>query len=76
MPQDASGQCTTPVTLHVYHVGGHAAVRGLNSMLKPLGVGAFHAAVEVHGKEGACGSMLSRQPAVGRFVISCSAHAV
>uniref|UniRef100_A0A7S1A0J0 PPPDE domain-containing protein n=1 Tax=Noctiluca scintillans TaxID=2966 RepID=A0A7S1A0J0_NOCSC len=51
MPQDTSGQCNTPVTLHVYHVGGHAAVRGLNSMLKPLGVGAFHAAVEVHGKE-------------------------
>eukprot|EP00929_Paragymnodinium_shiwhaense_P112185 TRINITY_DN80444_c0_g1_i1.p1 TRINITY_DN80444_c0_g1~~TRINITY_DN80444_c0_g1_i1.p1 ORF type:complete len:358 (+),score=41.86 TRINITY_DN80444_c0_g1_i1:84-1076(+) len=39
------------VTLHVYDVGNFGAVAAANELLRKLGTGAFHAAVEVYGEE-------------------------
>mmetsp|Transcript_82857 Transcript_82857/g.238071 ORF Transcript_82857/g.238071 Transcript_82857/m.238071 type:complete len:248 (+) Transcript_82857:75-818(+) len=40
-----------PVTLNIYNVGNSDQVNILNRMLRPLGAGAFHCAVEVFGAE-------------------------
>ncbi|CAJ1399903.1 unnamed protein product [Effrenium voratum] len=40
-----------PVIVHIYDVTGSAPVQYVNEVLRPMGTGAFHAAVEVHGKE-------------------------
>jgi len=40
-----------PVVLHVYDVGMGGGGAALNHLLKPLGTGAFHCGVEVHGWE-------------------------
>lgn len=40
-----------PVTLHLYDLGQSSQVQGLNSILRPLGTGAFHCAVEICGLE-------------------------
>ncbi|CAK0889940.1 unnamed protein product [Prorocentrum cordatum] len=40
-----------PVTLHIYDVGDQKAVSKVNQLLKPIGTGAFHGAVEVYGRE-------------------------
>jgi hypothetical protein len=40
-----------PVTLHIYDVGDQKAVTNVNKLLKPIGTGAFHGAVEVYGEE-------------------------
>jgi len=39
------------VTLHIYDVGDQKAVTKVNELLKPIGTGAFHGAVEVYGEE-------------------------
>eukprot|EP00443_Scrippsiella_acuminata_P023872 CAMPEP_0115311172 /NCGR_PEP_ID=MMETSP0270-20121206/75189_1 /TAXON_ID=71861 /ORGANISM="Scrippsiella trochoidea, Strain CCMP3099" /LENGTH=223 /DNA_ID=CAMNT_0002729977 /DNA_START=122 /DNA_END=792 /DNA_ORIENTATION=+ len=39
------------VTLHVYDAGTSGVVKGLNTLLKPLGTGAFHCGVEVYDLE-------------------------
>jgi len=39
-----------PVTLHIYDIGTSAGPM-VNNFLKPLGTGAFHCGVEVHGWE-------------------------
>lgn len=39
------------VTLHIYDVAGSDIVSGINKLLYPMGTGAFHAGVEVHGAE-------------------------
>ena len=37
--------------VHIYDVTGTAPMKVVNGVLRPLGTGAFHAAVEVHGTE-------------------------
>eukprot|EP00929_Paragymnodinium_shiwhaense_P074168 TRINITY_DN37935_c0_g1_i1.p1 TRINITY_DN37935_c0_g1~~TRINITY_DN37935_c0_g1_i1.p1 ORF type:complete len:332 (+),score=28.17 TRINITY_DN37935_c0_g1_i1:326-1321(+) len=41
----------SPVTLHVYDVTSKISIRRLNNVCRLLGTGAYHAAVEVYGKE-------------------------
>ena len=41
----------SPVIVHVYDVTGTAPMQVVNGLLRPFGTGAFHAAVEVHGRE-------------------------
>jgi len=45
------GAMPAPVTLHIYDVGDQKAVSKVNQLLKPIGTGAFHGAVEVYGEE-------------------------
>ncbi|CAK9066474.1 unnamed protein product, partial [Durusdinium trenchii] len=45
------GSKGTSVTLHVYSVSASQTVRKVNRFLGHLSTGAFHTAVEVHGKE-------------------------
>lgn len=40
----------TPVTLHIYDIFEGAATK-VNQLLKPIGTGVFHGAVEIYGKE-------------------------
>lgn len=44
------------VTLHVYDVSHHSAVRRTNGVLSKMGTGAFHSAVEVNGREWSFGA--------------------
>lgn len=39
------------VVVHIYDVGANEVVTRVNEALRPLGTGAFHAAVEVYGEE-------------------------
>ncbi|CAE7611287.1 desi2 [Symbiodinium microadriaticum] len=41
----------SPVIVHIYDVTGTAPMQVVNEVLRPFGTGAFHAAVEVHGRE-------------------------
>ena len=41
----------SPVIVHIYDVTGTAPMQFVNGLLRPFGTGAFHAAVEVHGRE-------------------------
>ncbi|CAE7264497.1 desi2 [Symbiodinium sp. CCMP2592] len=41
----------SPVIVHIYDVTGTAPLKVVNEVLRPFGTGAFHAAVEVHGRE-------------------------
>lgn len=41
----------TPVTLNIYDLGTSCPSRSVNKLLRPLGTGAFHCGVEVHGRE-------------------------
>eukprot|EP00429_Kryptoperidinium_foliaceum_P021882 CAMPEP_0176144568 /NCGR_PEP_ID=MMETSP0120_2-20121206/73613_1 /TAXON_ID=160619 /ORGANISM="Kryptoperidinium foliaceum, Strain CCMP 1326" /LENGTH=347 /DNA_ID=CAMNT_0017480959 /DNA_START=59 /DNA_END=1099 /DNA_ORIENTATION=+ len=40
-----------PVVLHVYDMGGDAVAQHLNQVFRPVGVGAYHGAIEVYGRE-------------------------
>lgn len=40
-----------PVTLHIYHVSTDSRVGKINEYLEAMGTGAYHAGVEVNGKE-------------------------
>ena len=40
-----------PVTLHIYHVSTDSRVGAINEYLEAMGTGAYHAGVEVNGKE-------------------------
>ncbi|CAE7323226.1 unnamed protein product [Symbiodinium natans] len=40
-----------PVTVHIYDVTGNGAVQQLNQVFRAVGTGAFHAGVEVYGRE-------------------------
>mmetsp|Transcript_92955 Transcript_92955/g.242428 ORF Transcript_92955/g.242428 Transcript_92955/m.242428 type:complete len:236 (-) Transcript_92955:76-783(-) len=46
---DRSGP--TPVMLNIYNASESGVVRGLNTILKPFGAGAFHSGVEVYDLE-------------------------
>jgi len=50
--------CTvgTEVTLHIYDVGGSALIQRSNNVLSNLGTGAFHAGVEIYGREWSFGA--------------------
>eukprot|EP00425_Heterocapsa_triquetra_P027735 CAMPEP_0195103844 /NCGR_PEP_ID=MMETSP0448-20130528/72753_1 /TAXON_ID=66468 /ORGANISM="Heterocapsa triquestra, Strain CCMP 448" /LENGTH=258 /DNA_ID=CAMNT_0040139593 /DNA_START=65 /DNA_END=839 /DNA_ORIENTATION=+ len=52
-PSAAYGSHEGPatVTLHIYDAGTSGIVRGLNTVLRPLGSGAFHCGVEVYDLE-------------------------
>jgi hypothetical protein len=39
------------VVANIYDVSAHAAVKGVNKVLRLVGTGAYHAAVEVYGRE-------------------------
>mmetsp|Transcript_46208 Transcript_46208/g.84635 ORF Transcript_46208/g.84635 Transcript_46208/m.84635 type:complete len:411 (+) Transcript_46208:68-1300(+) len=41
----------TPVVLHIYDLAKNETVQGVNSVLRAMGAGAFHAGVEVFGAE-------------------------
>merc|ERR1712159_705376 len=45
-----------PVTLHIYDCSAHSAVKKANGVLKNIGTGAYHAGVEVYGREWSFGS--------------------
>merc|ERR1719277_1721999 len=64
-----------PVTLHVYDLG--TAFAGVNMLGRAVGTGAFHAAVEVHGKEWSFGAFSNGPHGSGIFWCppkGCSAH--
>ncbi|CAJ1386093.1 unnamed protein product [Effrenium voratum] len=56
-----------PVTLHIYHVSTDSRVGAVNEYLEAMGTGAFHAGVEVNGKEWSYGYSPD-----GSGVFSCS----
>lgn len=41
----------TPVILHIYDMGDDEVARSVNEVFRPVGLGAFHGAVEVYGRE-------------------------
>jgi len=47
---------SAPVTLHVYDVSSHPAIKKVNGVLGRAGTGAYHAGVEAYGKEWSFGS--------------------
>ncbi|CAE8670438.1 unnamed protein product [Polarella glacialis] len=65
-----------PVTLNIYDVSGHPAVRNANQVLRALGSGAYHGAVEIDGREWSFGGADSDE--TGVFCCEprgCEAHA-
>lgn len=64
------------VTLHVYSVSGASAIQGMNSILSLVGTGAFHAGVEIYGREWSFG--FTEDVSTGVFCCrpaGCEAHA-
>lgn len=47
----AVGSTAEPVVLHIYDIGDAGKGQVLNTVLRPLGLGAFHCGVEVYGRE-------------------------
>jgi len=65
----------TFVTLHIYDVFSNTAVAGVNMVFRAVGTGAFHAGVEVYGREWSYGYT---PDCTGLFVCppkGCTAHA-
>mmetsp|Transcript_43412 Transcript_43412/g.122736 ORF Transcript_43412/g.122736 Transcript_43412/m.122736 type:complete len:233 (-) Transcript_43412:94-792(-) len=62
------------VTLHIYDVGQAKNVRRANKVLRRLGTGAFHAAVEVYGAEYSFGGCARGTGVFACRPRSCSAH--
>jgi len=63
-----------PVTLQIYDVSGNVAIRSVNRLFRAMGTGAFHAAVEVYGKEWSFGYI---EQGTGIFCCrpkGCTAH--
>eukprot|EP00747_Dinoflagellata_sp_TGD_P208986 gnl/TRDRNA2_/TRDRNA2_82414_c0_seq1.p1 gnl/TRDRNA2_/TRDRNA2_82414_c0~~gnl/TRDRNA2_/TRDRNA2_82414_c0_seq1.p1 ORF type:complete len:270 (+),score=31.36 gnl/TRDRNA2_/TRDRNA2_82414_c0_seq1:71-811(+) len=50
-PQQLVDLMGSDVVLHVYHVSTSRVVEAINMLALPLGAGAFHVGIEVHGKE-------------------------
>jgi hypothetical protein len=46
-----NSKVASPVVLHIYDVSKRDVVKKMNSVLTSIGTGAFHAGVEVHGRE-------------------------
>ena len=66
-PSKAALAMAIPVTLHIYHVSTDSRVGAVNEYLEAMGTGAFHAGVEVNGKEWSYGYSPD-----GSGVFSCS----
>eukprot|EP00931_Biecheleriopsis_adriatica_P061903 TRINITY_DN37249_c0_g1_i1.p1 TRINITY_DN37249_c0_g1~~TRINITY_DN37249_c0_g1_i1.p1 ORF type:complete len:457 (-),score=103.72 TRINITY_DN37249_c0_g1_i1:47-1417(-) len=66
-----------PVTLHIYDVPRHKAGVRLNGLFRAIGTGAFHAGVEVFGKEWSYGCQQRDDSGSGVFTCDprgCEAH--
>ncbi|CAK9069410.1 unnamed protein product [Durusdinium trenchii] len=50
-PGDDLSEVEEPVRLNIYDLGKSNTVQNLNGWLKPVGIGAFHCAVQVYGVE-------------------------
>merc|ERR1712060_195679 len=61
---------TAPVTLHVYDVGLNTG-SVVNRFLKPLGTGAFHCGVEVHGWEWSYSDIADPRYQAGTGIFPC-----
>mmetsp|Transcript_44974 Transcript_44974/g.90759 ORF Transcript_44974/g.90759 Transcript_44974/m.90759 type:complete len:181 (-) Transcript_44974:327-869(-) len=48
---ETEAECCAPVRLNVYHLGTTGGGKLVNSLLAPLGTGAFHCGVEILGYE-------------------------
>lgn len=67
----------TPVTLHVYDLGTGGKIAGVNVLCRAIGTGAFHAGVEVYGKEWSFGGGSNGPTGTGVFCCApqgCEAH--
>jgi len=62
------------VTLHIYHVTDMSTVRQVNTVLKAVGTGAFHAGVEVYGKEWSFGATDGGSGLFASEPGACEAH--
>eukprot|EP00439_Symbiodinium_sp_Y106_P073847 s2043_g14.t1 len=51
-----------PVLLNIYDLGDSKAIQRLNVLLKPIGSGAYHAAVQVYGQEWSFGGLSIDDP--------------
>lgn len=71
-PQD--GAALAKVTLHIYHVTDMTTVQRVNKVLKSAGTGAFHAGVEVYGKEWSYGFTEGGSGLFGCEPGECEAH--
>jgi len=56
-----------PVELHVYNIGTSGRGKCINRLLRPLGTGAFHCAVEVYNCEWSFSDTTSRKEITGVF---------
>lgn len=63
------------VTLNIYDVGGSKAVQEANKLFRTLGTGAFHAAVEIYGKEWSYGFCEEGTGVFSCLPRSCEQHA-
>lgn len=64
----------TTVTLHVYDVSTNSATSVLNSVVHMIGTGAFHGAVEIHGKEWSFGECEEGTGVFGCEPTKCEMH--
>ena len=55
--KEASVENQEPVLLNIYDLGDSKAIQRLNVILKPMGSGAYHAAVQVYGQEWSFGGL-------------------
>mmetsp|Transcript_11305 Transcript_11305/g.25745 ORF Transcript_11305/g.25745 Transcript_11305/m.25745 type:complete len:341 (-) Transcript_11305:25-1047(-) len=63
------------VTLNIYDVSGSDTVQFINKVFRPVGTGAFHAAVEIHGKEWSFGATPDNRSGIFSCPPrACSAH--
>lgn len=66
-----------PVTLHVYDLGTGGKIAGVNIFCRAIGTGAFHAGVEVYGKEWSFGGGSNGPSGTGVFCCApqgCDSH--
>lgn len=71
-PQKPTADRHAVVTLHVYDIGDGGGGSLLNRILKPLGTGAFHCGVEVHGREWSYSDINDATSSTMTGVFSCA----
>jgi len=67
------GAMPAPVTLHIYDISEGVSTK-VNQLLKPIGTGAFHAAVEVSGNEWSYGYIDEGSGVFSNPPKACSVH--
>lgn len=72
--QAAPAAAGAPVTLHIYDVSNKKRVRFVNNVLSMMGSGAYHAAVEVYGREWSFGYKASGSGLFSTTPGGCQAH--